>query len=191
MPRIFTRPSSISTRLARRPNPSHHPGAYASRLPSTSQSRNFFYRCSVFRFIYKYTLDADFLYFVLCRCTFIYKISNYYYYNNYYCFVLSIFYGHINSRSIVSILVVNGDREFTRLDHRFSRVVVELTRVNPICIMYHVTDQLRMSSRLDMSRPNKLIMIIITTSALPLCQKRCSSDCSGLSPDCSVSSSVP
>ena len=59
---------------------------------------------------------------------------------------LSIFYGQINSRSIASILVVNGDREFTRLNPPSCRVDVELTQVNQICIMYHVTDQLRMSS---------------------------------------------
>ena len=34
----------------------------------------------------------------------------------------------------MSILVDNGDREFTRLNPRFSRVDVELTRANQICI---------------------------------------------------------
>ena len=60
-----------------------------------------------------------------------------------------IYYGQINSRSISSILVVNSGWEFTRLDPRFSRVDVELTRVNQICIRYHVTDQPRMSSWLN------------------------------------------
>ena len=37
------------------------------------------------------------------------------------------------------------------MNPRFTRVDVELTQVNQICIKYHVTDQLRMSSRLDLT----------------------------------------
>ena len=38
----------------------------ASRRSSASKTRTFFFSCSVFRFIYKYTLNADFIYLVLC-----------------------------------------------------------------------------------------------------------------------------
>ena len=75
-----------------RPNASHHPSAtrHTTRaLRVTPQARNFVNRCSVFRLIYKYTLNAYFLYFVLCRCAIIYEISNYYCY--YYCCSLAYF----------------------------------------------------------------------------------------------------
>ena len=57
----------------------------------TPQARNFLNRCSVFRLIYKYTLNGYFLYFVLCRCAIIYEISNYYYYCYNYCCSLAYF----------------------------------------------------------------------------------------------------
>ena len=47
-PRISTRGSSRSTRLARSPERITPPERYASRLPNASQPRNFVYRCSVF-----------------------------------------------------------------------------------------------------------------------------------------------
>ena len=55
-----------------------------------------------------YTFNADFLYLVLCRCTFMYEISILLLILL--LLFLGIFYGHINSCSIASILVVNGDR---------------------------------------------------------------------------------
>ena len=110
-----------------RPNASHHPSAtrHTTRAQRvTPQARNFLNRCSVFRLIYKYTLNGYFLYFVLCRCAIIYEISNYYYYCYYYCCSLAYLWTHF-SHSIASILVVNGDREFTRLNPPSCRVDVE------------------------------------------------------------------
>ena len=77
-----------------RPNASLHPSAtrHTTRAQRvTPQARNFLNRCSVFRLIYKYTLNGYFLYFVLCRCAIIYEISNYYYYCYYYCCSLAYF----------------------------------------------------------------------------------------------------
>ena len=60
------------------------------------------------------------------------EISNYDFYCYNYCCYLAYFMDKLIPSSIASILVVSDDREFTRLDPRFSRVDVELSHVNQI-----------------------------------------------------------